>query len=197
MTKKPSLTNRVKKLERHARSTTPETRELCSEFSSTNIPNFGILQTLNYFSGGTDNQEARIGDEIRMMKFDFNILIDHPQHATNSAADIRVLIVRSKGGALVVGDMPASVHGCPDYDSYYILYDKIHRVHANAWNGSVWGGFNGARVVLKKTYKAGLLAKYDDAGPVPIANGVYLYLISNVNNVCQFRGVTNITYYDN
>jgi len=79
-----------------------------------------------------DEIDQRSGDRINLIKIKLSLLIRRIQdNAASDVAPFRVLIVRSKEGVKVVGDLPISMSNAPDFDEFQILHDQVYAVGPN------------------------------------------------------------------
>lgn len=168
-----NLNKELRKMKRQIKARTPEIRVACSPLAPTGVPTSGLIYEVTNLSTAD-----RAGEKIRLKNIRIKYHTYCLNNATVSSYTLRVMLVRSKIGPLSAGTNYPTVTGCPDYDKYHVLADKIYEFNANAYDGSQWGGFKGVTINVNKKYKIGTQVQYD--GTASSANGgVYLYLISD------------------
>lgn len=190
---------RIKKLEKAVRRNTPELRNSCSELAATAIGTSGVLYDLTYLAGGTDNQQQRIGDSIKLMNLQLKYIITQGQTSSYGGVFVRWILARSKSGELTAADFPTSYYGCPDRDRYYVLEDRLTDLRASANNGAgVNVGFTHEKVYANKRYKKGQVIRYNDANGSSIGNGLYLFVwAQGTATQPTIAGYHNLQYHDN
>lgn len=105
-------------------------KRLKTEFAdlSGDIDGTGIFQEITAIAEGDDFNQ-RDSDVVFLRQVKICMALVPPDTATKQS--FRILVVRSKTGPLVVGDMLTSVSGEPDLDKYQVLYDERFGVPAH------------------------------------------------------------------
>lgn len=116
--------------------------------------------------------------------------------ALATKATIRVLIVRSKTGPLVVGDMPAALLAQPDLDKMQVLYDHHYQFTASGLGDQIeinyFKSFKNRKVPWMN-----ILYDDDESALLSQSNGVYLFLDTDAAaNGPLFRGYSVLKFYD-
>ncbi len=98
----------------------------------------------------------------------------------DAGAFIRLMVVQSKEGALVVGDMPAAFGSAPDTDQYNILMDKMIILdgHSSTTALPVQFAWNWSKV-LKKSPGIRQTIRFDSATTATLSGGIYVFAIGS------------------
>ncbi len=127
---------------------------------------------------------TRVGVEINPTYMELKMGFISLATTAASGVFIRLMVVQSKEGALVVGDLPTAFGSAPDTDQFNVLMDKIIAMEGHtstvslplsfAWNWSK---------VLKKSPGIRQTIRYDSATAATLSGGIYVFAISSDDDI--------------
>ena len=142
--------------------------------STTNAP---VFKCLNKIAQGTTSYN-RIGNRISMTSCQLKMLLQ--ASSLVSATNVRIMVVSSKRGNITSSSMPSSFLGIPDYDRYWVHYDKYHTMNST---NTTKGPINVLVNFSSYKNKTNRQAVFDtNATADPIQNPLYIYVVSNVTS---------------
>lgn len=160
-----------------------------------NVSSTGDFTELTTLSQGA-TETTRVGDQVLLRKLYFQRAFALVPNASISNNLCRMLVVQSKSGPLVAGDMPTNPTANCDVDKMYVLYDKIFSVYATVHDGTNFAG--GSHVTVKKKIKFSkpTVVEFNDATTAARKNGIYIYLIASSAGAVKSGGFEQIYYKD-
>jgi len=169
-----------------------------ASFSST--PYFVELTEL---AEGEDFNQ-RDSDLVNAISLDVKFTIARSAATTNgTASTVRIMIVRSKVGPVVVADLPASPTSStqPNLTKYSVLYERFISIGPYDSDGifidTVCKDIQ-HKIKFKKGKIPHLGLMYDDAVSATAAqkNGIYLYVDNSDATTLTLAGQSRLKYYD-
>lgn len=184
------LNKKVNMLTRQVQRARPEVIWYCDTLNQSLTGAYLFEPTENLRASGV------VGSEIRLLSFEFRWHIECPGNTATDHVNYRVIVAKSKVGALTASDFPTTVYGCVDLDDKVVYHDRVYGSHANYINGTTHSGFNQPSGYIKKSYKTGLLTILDEA--VDLKNALYVMIIAdNYSASANAEGQFLMKYHDN
>lgn len=182
------LTSRVKRLENKVSRVEAETIIRCQDNNQVAIGSTnGTLIELTSLG-------SLSGEKIKVTGFNMHKIFQHARNPTIDYDMIRVIVCRSKKGALTTADFPRW-YACVDREKMAVMYDKTHSIHSNGSDTAVYHGFTTSQVNMNKFYKRGSSVLYD-GGLTSTSNGIYLFMISALSSSTTQSGYVSLFYTD-
>ncbi len=164
-----------------------------SNFDQDDIATTPLFSELTNITQGVGVGD-RVGNVINPTYCEIKLAFDSSTTAQEECF-VRILVVQSREGQIVSGDMPQGVGASPDYDQYNIIYDKLMKLTGNSGAGDTVSLAWNFQTSLRK---AGMRRKvvYDDNTGNAISGGVYVFAIASVTTCDINDGYTLIRYKD-
>lgn len=184
------LSKELKTLRKQVNKTRPELIWYCNGVNQALTGPILMQPTEAVRASGTVN-----GVEISLSKFQFRFNINCAGTPVTDHVNYRVIVARSKVGALTLADFPSTIHGCVDLDDKVVYYDKTFGSHANYYNAGSHLGFNQPIGTVKRSYKNSLRQILDSA--IDVKNALYVAIIAdNYGAGSTMQGDFVMHYYD-
>ncbi len=147
--------------------------------------------------GQGNTETTRIGNQINPTYLEWKILFGTGV-TTESIAPVRVMLVQSKTGPLVVGDMPSALLDAPDYDNYNIIQDRLIVPNYAGFTDAGTDEFlhwSGSKV-LKRAVGIKQTVQYDSTTTTSDGGGIYLFAFGLTAAVDVIDGYITLKYKD-
>ncbi len=169
-----------------------ETKFRTANFAVTDLLNNPLFSEISAISQGT-GESGRIGNQLSPTYCESKIAIESPTDVTN--VFVRIMVVQSRTGALVVADMPAAVGEAPDFDQYNIFYDRL--VSLNSGNSTTTSNiaWNYSKA-LKRASGVKQTIQYDSTTAASDGGGIYIFVIADNANADISDGYAIFKYKD-
>lgn len=175
-----------------------ESKKIDSNVGGSDILNTPLFIDVYSMAQGATGA-TRIGVEISPTYLELKISIT-ANSATLPVPFMRLMVVQSKEGPLVVGDMPAAYGGVPDTDLFNVLTDRMVTFSYSpgvALASTVTAGFVWTySKILKRAAGIRQTIRYDSTTAATNSGGIYVFAISGDADIDVDDGYIRGLYKD-
>lgn len=142
------------------------------------------------------NDHQRIGNKITLTKLMLSKVMRVAQSTSARNCAVRLLVVQSRSGDLVVGDMPNYYSPC-DLDKMFVMKDLFFGLSSSGsdYTTGNTGATSTRRVQLKFRRLPKPVVQYDGSTGNSI-NPVYVYIQAETGSIAEHAGFETIYYKD-
>ncbi len=174
-----------------------ESKKIGFDYSQADILGTPFFSEVTAMSQGV-TEASRVGNQINPTYLEYKIAFTAPT-TTLTPNFIRLMIVQSRTGPLLVGDLPAAYGSLPDIDRFNVLEDSI--ISCNTSGGEVQVGNPGVAVwqgshVLKRMPGVKQTVQYDSTTAASDEGGIYLFAIAGDADIDIDDGYAYMRYKD-
>ncbi len=169
-----------------------ETKFITKSFAQTDLLTTPFFTELSSMSQGV-GESGRIGNQVNPTWMEAKIVFQ-AVGAVAANASLRIMVVQSKAGPLLVGDFPVLSGEVPDYDNYNILYDRLLWLIDGATGGQGYS-WNYSKT-LKRSVGIKQTIQYDSTTAASEEGGIYIFAVAGDADVDIIDGYGTLKFKD-